>query len=452
MGTDAASLTVFGDPVDLGALEQIKNCLRHPAAREGALMADHHVGYSMPIGGVVAYEDAVSPTGVGFDIACGNKCVRTNLKRSDLGFGEAFNGIMREIQRKVAFGLGRSSSVPVDDPVMDDCSTWQELDAHFGRELRQRAAAQLGTVGSGNHYVDLLVDAEDDLWIANHFGSRGLGHTIASGFMAAATGRDFTDRVPETETAVVLTSTTPFLMDFYVAAMQLAGRYAYAGRDYVIEQVLGILGARATFSVHNHHNFAWHEDGKWIVRKGATPLGSEPAYIGGSMGDVSVIVSGREVDEAADALIGTKQGRRVVDIGNLGSAPHGAGRVMSRTKAAGKMRKMWYCNNRNCTFAPERSTGDNTRYRRNCCPLCGLPLRKGRMRDRSEALIDWDATLVDLRSRGIVVLGAGADEAPGVYKNLAGVLAAHSNIEVLHTLQPIGVVMASPDERDPYKD
>jgi tRNA-splicing ligase RtcB len=452
MVMEATNLTVFGDPVDLGAVEQIKNCLKHPAAREGALMADHHVGYAMPIGGVVAYDDAVSPTGVGFDIACGNKCVRTNLRMSDLGSTEALNGIMREIRRRVAFGLGRSSSVPADDSILDDCSTWQELDTHFGPELRQKAAAQLGTVGAGNHYVDLLVDAEGDLWIANHFGSRGLGHTIASGFMAAAAGRDFTDRVPATEAQVVLTTATPFLMDFYIAAMQLAGRYAYAGRDYVIEQVLGILGARATFSVHNHHNFAWHEDDKWIVRKGATPLGSEPAFIGGSMGDASVIVRGREVHEGADTLVGTKQVRRVVDIGNLGSAPHGAGRVMSRTKAAGKMRKMWYCNNRNCTFTPERSTGVNTGYPRNCCPLCGLPLRKGRMRDTSEASIDWDATLADLRSRGIVVLGARADEAPGVYKNLAGVLAAHSNVEILHTLQPIGVVMAGPDERDPYKD
>jgi tRNA-splicing ligase RtcB len=452
-------VTVFGSPVDQAALEQLENVMRDERAVKGALMADHHKGYSMPIGGVVAYQDAVSPTGVGFDIGCGNKAVRTNLNVGDFDlvtyppahtpemgrvFTNNFKPFMRQIQKTVSFGLGRSSGENVDHSLFDE-DVWNEIDANFGKDLKYKARQQLGTVGSGNHYVDLLVDEEDgQIWVANHFGSRGLGHTIASGFMAVAAGRGFTDRVPETEDAVVLDTTTD-VGQFYIEAMNLAGDYAYAGRDYVAAQVLRILGAEETFSVHNHHNFAWLENGLWVVRKGATPLTSWPAFIGGSMGEASVIVRGKVNDSWGDTV--SAQLPAVEDIGNLASAPHGAGRVMSRTKAAGKLRKMWTCPNRNCNFQPQRDEVGGGK-----CPLCKIPLRKIRMRDTSTAAIDWASTRYRLEQQGITVLGAGADEAPGVYKNLDEVLSAHPNIEVLNRLWPIGVVMASADERDPYKD
>lgn len=408
----------------------------------------------MPIGGVVAYDGAISPSGVGFDIGCGNMAVKTNLLGSDIPGKDFLLRIVQEIQRQVAFGIGRSNVHPVDDPVLDMSSTWQEIEKQFGPALREKAAQQLGTVGSGNHYVDLLVDEDDVLWIANHFGSRGLGHTIASGFMAKAAGVNFTDRVPETEEPCVLDVTSE-LGAFYVAAMHLAGNYAYSGREYVTQQVLSILGAEEVETVHNHHNFAWYENGLWVVRKGATPLTAEPAYIGGSMGEGAVIVRGTtkfvpgeiELDvynQFAD--FGVK------DIGALGSAPHGAGRVMSRTQAAGKMRKMWLCPNRNCDFEPIRCSGPDSGHPSNHCPKCSIPLRRERLRDRETAQIDWTLERNKLKERGIIVLGADADEAPGVYKNLPVVLAAHSNIEILHTLRPIGVVMAGSDIRDPYSD
>ena len=401
-------VSVFGSPVDANALTQINTCMDDERAVAGALMADHHMGYSMPIGGVVAYENAISPSGVGFDIACGNKAVLTNLNREDLGDVEP---LLREIQRAVSFGIGRRNPDPVGHELFDD-PLWPEIDRLLPG-LREKAQAQLGTVGGGNHYVDLLADGDGRLWVANHFGSRGFGHTIATAFLNLAKNEEPTARLKESETPTVLSIDTD-TGAFYMAAMELAGRYAYAGRDHVMNQVLGIVGATVAWSVHCHHNFAWIEKGLVVVRKGATPLGDEPAFIGGSMGDISVIVRGTGED-----------------IGALDSAPHGAGRVMSRTAAAGKWKKetvQW--------------TG----------PSGEQHSKKIRVRDASTAAIDWPAVKVDLAACGISVLGAAADEAPGVYKKLASVLAHHPNIEILHTLYPVGVVMAGDDEFDPYKD
>ena len=444
MDTSQKPITIFGDH-EQKTIDQLMKVMEDDRAVAGALCADGHLGYSMPIGGVVAYDNAISPSGVGFDIACGNKAVRTNVLAQELGDIQPW---MRLIQKQVAFGLGRSQSEPVDHELFDS-PVWDEIDVEPGQPLKQKARAQLGTVGSGNHYVDLLVDKDGYLWVANHFGSRGFGHTVATWFLAISQGLMLGDRVPETEEPAVLKIGT-WGGDLYVEAMRLAGEYAYAGRDYVIEQVLGILGRpEVTMSVHNHHNFAWEEDGLWVVRKGATPLTTEPAFIGGSMGDISVIVRGEEKND-----LGHSDGGAVEDIGALRSAPHGAGRVMSRTAAAGKLRKMWYCGNRNCEFQPYRGEHGNSMsgYEKGKCPDCGQPLRKGRMRDRSTAAINWTAVREDLTKRGIVVLGSGADEAPGVYKDLEAVLGHHSNIEIMHTLHPLGVVMAGDDIQDPYRD
>jgi tRNA-splicing ligase RtcB len=399
---------VFGDP-DAGAVRQIETCLQDERAVAGALMADHHLGYSMPIGGVVAYKGAISPSGVGFDIACGNKAVRTNVPVAELlGTGP----ILRAIADRVAFGLGRNNSDPIEHSVLED-ERWKIIDG-LDPKLREAARVQLGTVGSGNHYVDLLSDEDGWLWVACHFGSRGFGYKVASGFLSIATGKTFTDRIPESEDPAVLDIGTPS-GDTYRELMELAGDYAYAGRDYVIEQVLSVLdNPEVTESVHCHHNYAWFEDGLWIVRKGATPLTSEPEFIGGSMGDISVIVSGTGED-----------------IGALGSAPHGAGRLMSRTKAAGKFKKQ----------TVTRTAPDGSTY-----------TKKIRVRDKSTALIDFDEVKSELAQRGVSVWGAGADEAPAVYKDLRTVLSQHSNIEVKHTLTPIGVVMAGEDIFDPFKD
>src|SRR3954447_11445151 len=393
--------TLAGVEPDAKALEQLEMCLRDERAVEGALMADHQLGYSMPIGGVVAYDNAISPSGVGFDIACGNKAALTPLTADELG---DVKPIMRQVQRLVEFGIGRTNATPLDHPLFDEHDeTLRELDRQV-KGLEHKTRQQLGTVGSGNHYVDLLADEQNRVWVANHFGSRGLGHTIATGFLNLAAGQPFDFRGRERDEPTVIPLDTE-LGQSYLAAMQLAGDYAYAGRDYVIEQVLGILGTHAVQEVHNHHNFAWEENGKWVVRKGATPLTRDLAFIGGSMGDGAVIVRGAGED-----------------IGNLASARHGAGRVMSRTKAAGKWKKVV------------------------------VNGKRRRVRDESTAAVDWDAVRAGLAARGIVVLGSGADEAPEVYKPLDDVLAAHSNIEIVHRLRPLGVVMAGDDVFDPYKD
>ena len=146
-------------------------------------MADGHLGYIMPIGGVAAFREQVSVTGVGFDIACGNAAIRTNLRRDNL---EDLRGIADEIQEQLSFGIGRKNTLPdapVDHPLFDS-DAWNALPANVREKLRDKARTQLGTIGSGNHYVDIFVDENEEVWVGVHFGSRGFGHTIASGFLA----------------------------------------------------------------------------------------------------------------------------------------------------------------------------------------------------------------------------------------------------------------------------
>jgi len=201
-----------------------------------------------------------------------------------------------------------------------------------------------------------------------------------------------------------------------VAAMELAGEYAYAGRDVVVAKVLEILGAEAVHEVHNHHNFAWREEhfGRtyWVIRKGCTPARpGQEGFVGGSMGDESVILEGVAGPEAQESLFSTV---------------HGAGRVMSRSQAAGRFR-----------FRKQVVDGRSVRVQEQ--------VKRG--------VVDWPAVQARLREQGIVLVGGGADEAPEVYKRLPDVLAAHaSSIRVKHTLRPLGVVMAGRDVYDPYKD
>jgi len=377
--------------------------MEHGDAEYGVLCADHHPGYSQPIGGAVAYEGYVSPSGVGFDIGCGNKAVRTDLTRRDLDDLGGVGKIMREITGRISFGMGVPARERVDHPVLEKV---HRAPFEPQRRLASLAASQLGTVGSGNHYLNLMEDEHGRVWVGVHFGSRGFGHKTASGFLALAQGLAFDAHAHEggMDAPPVLLEVGTELGDSYIAAMQLAGEYAYAGRDAVVAKVLEILSAEAVHEVHNHHNFAWREVhlGRtyWVVRKGCTParLGQE-GFVGGSMGDESVILEGVESDEAQESLYSTV---------------HGAGRVMSRTAAAGKIRR-------------------------------GKVIKPGQ--------VDWPAVQVRLREQGIVLVGGGADEAPEVYKRLPDVLAAHDgSIRVKHTLRPLGVAMAGRDVRDPYRD
>lgn len=390
---------------DEGALRQIQTCARDESVAGAALMADHHKGYSMPIGGVVAYRNKVSPSGVGYDISCGNKAIKTDLAYVDIHHD--IKSIMDDIFSRISFGIGRVNEERVEDPLFD-LPIWREIP--YLKKLKSTAEAQLGTVGSGNHFIDILVDQDDQIWIANHFGSRGLGHKIATGFMNLAHGKKFDDS-PHGENmdapATVLDLQSPLGQDYW-QCMQLAGRYAYAGRDWVCGKVLKILGAKSVEEIHNHHNFAWEEthDGEKliVVRKGATPaFPGQKGFVGGSMGDNSVIIEG--VDHPESQL-------------SFYSTVHGAGRVMSRRAAAGKWRK--------------NKRGHRVRS--------GGEVSDGMM-------LSW------IKEKGVELRGAGVDESPHCYRRLNEVLNEHQNsIKILYVLRPIGVAMAGEDVFDPYKD
>ena len=434
------AVKTFG-PVDERSLKQLERCMEAGDAEFGVLCADHHPGYSQPIGGGIAYEGYVSPSGVGYDIGCGNKAVRTELTREDLNALGGLETVMGEIRRRISFGVGVPAQERVDHAVLDKIR-----DADFApqRSLVQLAESQLGTVGSGNHYVNVMVDEEGWIWVGVHFGSRGFGHKTASGFLAIAEGKRFGERAVEGEmdSPPVLFEAGSGLGEAYISAMELAGEYAYAGRDAVADKALEIVGAEAVHEVHNHHNFAWREEhfGRmyWVIRKGCTPARpGQEGFVGGSMGDDSVILEGVESVENEQALFSTV---------------HGAGRVMSRSQAAGRvrLRTVYACSVRDCGFSvPAKGYSGQT-----CPDHPPAKMRKWKTEQVVRpGVVDWPTVQARLREQGIVLVGGGADEAPEVYKRLPEVLAAHGDtIQVKHTLRPLGVAMAGRDVFDPYKD
>ncbi|HEX8122160.1 MAG TPA: RtcB family protein [Solirubrobacteraceae bacterium] len=416
MGADDRSIRIFGDH-DENTVAQLERCVAAEEGARGVLCADGHLGYSQPIGGVVAYREHVSPSGAGYDLGCGNKAVRTPLRgeeiRADLP------RIMDEVVGRISFGVGRSAGVKADHPVLDEI---RSTDFAPQRRLYDLAASQLGTVGSGNHYVNLMEDEEGFVWVGVHFGSRGFGHKTATWFMASAPSG--------MEAPPLLLPDRTDLGQSYVAAMELAARYAFAGRDVVVDTVLDLLRTHAVDEVHNNHNQIWRErhDGEdwWVVRKGATPaFPRQRGFVGASMAEPAVILEGTE--HARDSLFSTV---------------HGAGRAMSRNAAAGKPRKRW------------RNDVDRVVYQSRAEALAAPGARKARsVRVREGGAIDFDAVREELRRKGIELRGGAADEAPGAYKRLGEVLAYHADsVRVLHTLTPIGVAMAGADTVDPYKD
>lgn len=374
-------LKVFGQHDD-ATLAQMRNCMSVGNVVGGVICADGHLGYAQPVGGVIAYEKQISISGVGFDIGCGNMAVRLDTPYSAIV--DRVGPILADVQRVISFGVGRTNEERVEHELFDDAEAWEESDMGG---YRQKAVSQLGTVGSGNHYVDLMRDEDGFVWIGVHFGSRGLGHTSATRYLKAAGGKDGMNVPP----AVIDEDSE--LGRRYIAAMELAGRYSYAGREWVIERVRKIIGGNVTDMVHNHHNYAWREthNGRdlWVVRKGATPaFPGQRGFVGGSMGDDAVIIEGVDSEEARASLYSTV---------------HGAGRLFGRKEA-------------------------KRRFQRS----------------------EMDAWL---QGRGVRLLGADLDESPMAYRRLPDVLAEHSgSIRVLHTLRPFGVVMAGEGEFDPFKD
>ena len=195
--------------------------------------------------------------------------MQTGLTRADLDALGGVERVMGEITGRISFGMGVPATERTDHPVLD---LIRQADFEPHRRLAQLAESQLGTVGSGNHYVNVMEDEDGRIWVGVHFGSRGFGHKTASGFLALAQGLPFDGKAHEGEmdSPPVLLEVGSELGDAYIAAMELAGLYAHAGRDVVVDKVLEILGAEAVHQVHNHHNFAWREEhfGRtyWVVR------------------------------------------------------------------------------------------------------------------------------------------------------------------------------------------
>lgn len=402
------NLKIFGaEIIDEKCIDQIKNCFSENDL--AVLTADAHYGYGHPIGGAIAYKDKVSLSGVGFDIACGNKAVRTDILADNVNIPQ----VMDEIFRRISFGVGRPNNEPVDHEVFDKIA---KADFEPQRKLLQLGQAQLGTIGSGNHYVDLFRGDDGFLWVGVHFGSRGFGHKTAMGFIAISQGLGFTDKGIEgsMDKPPILFDTNSDLGQAYLSAMHLAGEYAYAGRDMAVRKVLEILdNPKVTFDVHNHHNFAWKEShfgsDYWVVRKGCTPaFPGQLGFIGANMLDTSVIIKGLDTPLAKETLYSTV---------------HGAGRVMSRTQASGKTK--WL-------------RGEDGKKR-------PTVVAKG--------AVNFDLVKQNMKTHNIELRGAGADEAPECYKKLNEVLGYMGDtIEVLHKLTPVGVAMAGNETYDPYKD
>jgi tRNA-splicing ligase RtcB (3'-phosphate/5'-hydroxy nucleic acid ligase) len=374
-------LKIFGEHDD-ATVAQMRNCMAVGNVVAGVICADGHLGYAQPVGGVIAYEKQISISGVGFDIGCGNMAVRLDTPFSAIE-GQV-GSIIRDVSKVISFGIGRTNEERVEHELFDDGDAWRESDMGG---FRQKAVTQLGTVGSGNHYVDLMRDESGFVWLGVHFGSRGLGHTSATRYLKAAGGKDGMNVAP----AVIDEDSE--LGRRYIAAMELAGRYSYAGREWVIERVRKIVGGTVTDMVHNHHNYAWRENhgGRdlWVVRKGATPaFPSQRGFVGGSMGDDAVIIEGVDSEQSKASFYSTV---------------HGAGRLFGRKEAKRRF---------------DRNTMDA-----------------------------W------LQSRGVTLIGADLDESPMAYRRLPEVIAHHAGtVKVLHTLRPFAVIMAGDGEFDPYKD
>ena len=379
----------WGEEIDPAAHAQMRDACRVPSAVGAALMPDAHVGYGLPIGGVLATENAVIPYAVGVDIACRMKL--SVLDAPVTALTERRQQLRDALERGTRFGVGCEHKPPQSHAVMD--ADWSV--SRITREKKDTAWRQLGTSGSGNHFVEfgvLTLATRDDelnlnagqyLALLSHSGSRGVGASVCSTYSAIAQSR-----LPEECKDLGRLAWLDLDSDAgqeYWAAMNLMGDYAAANHAVIHRNVANLLGAHVIAGVENHHNFAWKEQhgGREVVvhRKGATPAGEGVlGVIPGSMADPAFIVRGRGNAESLD------------------SASHGAGRQMSRTQA-------------------------NNMF------------RIGQVRK-------------ELAEQGIDILSAGSDEVPGVYKDIRKVMAAQQDlVEIVAQFDPKIVKMCGDGSR-----
>lgn len=377
------------DDIEEGALQQMRNACALPVAVAAAQMPDGHQGYGLPIGGVLATRNAVIPYGVGVDIACR---VKLTVVDTEAKYLESMRDDLADaINKETAFGMGANfgRSGRRNHEVMDD-PAWEDLPTSI-RQLKDKAWTQLGSSGSGNHFVEWgeFVIEEEDLGLVpgrylallSHSGSRGLGSAIANYYTKVAMEAV---RLPAEMKHLAWLDLSSEEGQAYWNAMNLAGRYAHANHECIHQHVCKRAGVRPVLEIENHHNFAWKEthNGEEVVvhRKGATPAGAgELGVIPGTMADPGFIVRGRG------------------NATSLNSAAHGAGRRMSRRKAK---------------EAFTQSMVDNK-----------------------------------LNHRKVQLLSAGLDEAPMAYKNIESVMKAqHDLVEVVAQFHPRIVKMAPAGE------
>ncbi len=361
----------WGNDIDDKSKEQMNMACQLPIAVGGALMPDAHVGYGLPIGGVLATHDAIVPYAVGVDIACRMKLSVLDIpaKRLDNVFSPQVDPFIRALTGGTVFGVGGEQKAQVWHPVMD--ADWNITP--LIQSLKTKAYRQLGTSGSGNHFVEFgiltlekpALGLEPGSYVAllSHSGSRGSGAMICQTYSELAK-KKLPSRYAQFANLAWLPMSTSEGQEYW-QAMNLMGEYASANHAVIHQRVTALLGAEIIAGVENHHNFAWKEvhDGKevYVHRKGATPAGTGVlGVIPGNMADPAFVVVGKGKRES------------------WSSAAHGAGRRISRTQAIK-------------TF-------------------------------------DWASWKGNLRSRGVRVLSAGLDEVPGVYKNIHEVMAAQSDL------------------------
>ncbi|MEM7584376.1 MAG: RtcB family protein [Acidobacteriota bacterium] len=387
---DKAPYRRWGDDIDPQAVRQMENACSLPVAAQGALMPDAHVGYGLPIGGVLATRSSVIPYAVGVDIACRMKMTVLDLPVSSLS--GARDRLRKVLANETRFGIGASFRERRQHEVLDD--DWSVTPVT--QRLKDKAWAQLGTSGSGNHFVEygtlevfskgsesLGLPEGEHLALLSHSGSRGAGATVASHYSKLA--MELHPELPKELRHLAWLDLSTEAGQEYWQAMQLMGRYAAANHACIHHHISKALGADVLADIENHHNFAWQEthQGETLVvhRKGATPAAEgDLGIIPGTMASPAYLVRG------------------LGQPSSLCSSSHGAGRVMSRKRAKNSF--------------------------------------------------TWSDTRKLLERRGVELISAGLDEVPMAYRDIDKVMAAQRDlVESLARFQPRMVKMAPAGER-----
>ena len=377
----------WGRDLEPTSVKQMEAACELPVSIRGALMPDAHLGYGLPIGGVLATDNAVIPYAVGMDIACRMKLTVLDLPLT--AFTDDRNRLKSALVRETQFGVGARFKKRRQHPVMDEDWSVSPVTA----ERKDTAWSQLGTSGSGNHFVEYgeLTVTRDGLGLApgaylailSHSGSRGTGGKVAQHYSALA--QELNPQLPQHLKQLAWFSLDSAEGREYWAAMELMGRYAAAGHALIHAHIAAALGVGVLLDVENHHNFAWREnhDGREVIvhRKGATPASvGVLGIIPGSMGTPGYVVRGLGQPDS------------------MNSASHGAGRAMSRKQA--------------------------------------------------HATFNWEEAHKFLKSRNVEIISAGLDEVPMAYKDIDQVMAAQADlVETLAKFEPRIVKMAPSGER-----